>query len=176
MTSDHPHNWISSTGRPIGGPTVVLDLDGVISDASHRQHFLEAERSRDKDWHGFFHSCVDDPVIPHGAALAAAMASDHGVVILTARIDEIRDKTVAWLEVNGIRHDWLILRGPREGGPSVEWKRGQLEGLAEAGAEIRFCADDDPRNVEMMRALGIPTLYVPSGYYADRERGTVEYR
>ena len=29
---DHPDNWIPHTGRPIGGPTVVLDLDGVISD------------------------------------------------------------------------------------------------------------------------------------------------
>ena len=173
---EFPDNWIPHTGRPIGGPTVVLDLDGVISDASHRQHFLAAERSRDKDWHGFFHSCVDDPVIPHGAELAASISPERCVVILTARIDEIRDKTVAWLDANGIRRDWLILRGPREGGPSVDWKRGQLELLAEAGAEVRLCADDDPRNVEMMRALDIPTLYIPSGYYDAREFGSVEYR
>ena len=106
----HPDNWIANGDRPIGGPTVVLDLDGVISDASHRQHFLAAERSKDKDWDGFFHACVDDALIPHGRALAASVGSDSCLVILTARIHEIRDKTVAWLHANDVPHDWLILR------------------------------------------------------------------
>ena len=46
----------------------------------------------------------------------------------------------------------------------------------DAGADVRLCADDDPRNVAIMRSLGIPTLAIPSGYYDDRDRGTVEYR
>ena len=91
---DHPDNWISNTGRPIGGPTVVLDLDGVISDATHRQHYLAAEASKDKDWTGFFHACVDDSVIAHGRALAASVSPAVCLVILTARIDDIRDATI----------------------------------------------------------------------------------
>lgn len=155
---------------------MVLDLDGVISDASHRQHFLAPERSRDKDWHGFFHACVDDAVIPHGRALADAVDATAAVVILTARVHEVRDQTVAWLAANQIRHDWLILRGRGEGAPSGTWKRARLEALREAGATIELCADDDPRNVEMMRELGIPTLYVPSGYYDGRDDEVSEYR
>ena len=173
---DHPDNWISNTGRPIGGPTVVLDLDGVISDAGHRQHYLAAEASKDKDWTCFFHACVDDSVIPDGRALAASVSPAVCLVILTARIDAICDATIGWLATNNIRHDWLILRGPRQGAPSTEWKAGQLELLRAAGAEIQLCADDDPRNVEMMRGLGIPTLYIPSGYYGDRASASVEYR
>ena len=173
---DHPDNWIPHTGRPIGGPTVVLDLDGVISDASHRQHYLEAESSKDKDWFGFFNACVDDPVIPHGRALAESISPGVCLIILTARIDDIREFTLDWLEANTIHRDWLILRGPREGAPSTEWKAEQLEKLREAGADIQLCADDDPRNVEMMRGLGIPTLYIPSGYYGDRSSDSVEYR
>lgn len=176
MSRAHPDNWIPHTGRPIGGPTVVFDLDGVISDASHRQHFLAAERSSDKDWHGFFHACVDDAVIAHGAALAASISAERTVIILTARIHEIRDQTVAWLGDNEIRHDWLILRGPREGAPSSDWKRDQLEALMHAGSEIELCADDDPRNVEMMRSLGVATLYIPSGYYTDRDAQLPEFR
>ena len=84
--------------------------------------------------------------------------------------------TYEWLEANTIHRDWLILRGPRQGAPSTEWKAEQLEKLREAGAEIQLCADDDPRNVEMMRGLGIPTLYIPSGYYGDRSSDSVEFR
>ena len=173
---DHPDNWIPTTGRPIGGPTVVLDLDGVISDASHRQHFLVADRSADKDWDGFFGACVDDPVIPHGRALASSLSPALCLVILTARIHDIREQTVAWLAANGVDHDWLILRGPREGEPSTDWKQAQLTALIGAGAEIRLCADDDPRNVEMMRNLGLTTMYVPSGYYTDRDSSLPEFR
>lgn len=172
----HPDNWIANGDRPIGGPTVVLDLDGVISDASHRQHFLAAERSSDKDWHGFFHACVDDPVIAAGAALAASIGPEMCLVVLTARIHEIRAATISWLATNQIPHDWLILRGHREGAPSTEWKADQLEALRVAGADLRLCADDDPRNVEMMRGLGIPTLYVPSGYYDRRAGDAAEFR
>lgn len=148
----------------------------MIADASHRQHFLAAERSRDKDWRGFFHACVDDPVLAHGRALAAAISSEVTVVILTARVHEIRDQTVDWLAANEIRHDWLILRGPNEHGPSGSWKKARLEDLHAAGATIELCADDDPRNVAMMRGLGIPTLTVPSGYYDGRDNDESEYR
>ncbi len=173
---DHPDNWIPDSGRPIGGRTVVLDLDGVIADASHRQRFLAAERSADKDWDGFFHACVDDTVIPHGKALASSLSAELCVVILTARIHEIRAQTIAWLSDQRIRHDWLILRGPREGQPSTDWKQRQLSALMERGATIELCADDDPRNVEMMRGLGLATLYIPSGYYTDRDSTLPEFR
>ncbi|HEY5076480.1 MAG TPA: hypothetical protein VIJ48_03165, partial [Acidimicrobiia bacterium] len=39
---------------------VVVDLDGVLSDASRRQHYLESPR---QDWRSFFEACGEDPVI-----------------------------------------------------------------------------------------------------------------
>ena len=39
---------------------MVIDLDGVLSDAASRQHYLEAPR---RDWRPFFDACGDDPVI-----------------------------------------------------------------------------------------------------------------
>jgi len=153
----------------------IFDLDGVIADAAHRQHFLEAPRSRDKDWKGFFHACTDDVVIPEGKALAEAMRVDVTVVVLTARIHETRAKTVDWLVQNEIRYDWLIMRGPRSGLPSSQWKRTELVALQGFGAEIQIALDDDPRNIDMIRDLGVPALYVHSGYYVDRTLD-VEFR
>ncbi|MGZ0219288.1 MAG: HAD family acid phosphatase, partial [Acidimicrobiales bacterium] len=128
-----------------------------------------AERFSDKDWNGFFNACVDDPVIEQGHRLVASISDDFCVVILTARIHETREKTVAWLSANGVRHDWLILRGHRQGAPSTEWKREQLEQLQEAGADIELALDDDPRNIAMLRDLGLTAMYVHSGYYGDRD-------
>ena len=45
------------------GRLVVVDLDGVLSDAASRQHYLEAPR---RDWDAFFEACGDDPVIDAG--------------------------------------------------------------------------------------------------------------
>ena len=146
-------------------PVAVFDLDGVIADASHRQHFLDASHNRDKDWKGFFQACIDDVAIPEGKALAEAMRVDMTVVVLTARIHETREKTIHWLATNEVRHDWLIMRGPRSTTPSSQWKKDQLEALQGAGADIRIALDDDPLNITMMHELGLPALYVHSGYY-----------
>lgn len=155
---------------------MVCDLDGVISDASHRQHFLEAERARDRDWNGFFHACVDDPVIEAGRRLIASFDDRYCVIILTARIFDIRNQTLAWLAANEIRHDWLVMRGPREGKQSPRWKRDQLLALAAAGSNIELFVDDDPRNIDMAESLDIPALYVPSGYYDSRDSAAPEHR
>ena len=41
-------------------PPVIIDLDGVLTDAATRQHYIEAPR---RDWRAFFDACGDDPVI-----------------------------------------------------------------------------------------------------------------
>ena len=54
------------------GPAVVFDLDGIISDASHRQHFLRRPR---QDWQGFFTAAADDPPLRAGLGLVASVAA-----------------------------------------------------------------------------------------------------
>ncbi len=43
----------------------VVDIDGVLADATHRQHHLEG---RPKDWDAFFAAVGEDPPIPRGIA------------------------------------------------------------------------------------------------------------
>ena len=49
-----------------GRPAVIFDIDGVLSDAAGRQHFIERGR---RDWTSFFEACGDDPVIEEIARL-----------------------------------------------------------------------------------------------------------
>ena len=152
-------------GAPDAGPLVIFDLDGVISDASHRQHFLRGARM---DYRGFFTAASLDPPYETGLALAASVAEDHTVAILTARPNYVVDMTRSWLAAHDVRHDLLILR-PRHGrgshGPSADYKRHEVSRLRAAGYQVALAVDDDERIIEMYRAEDVFALYVHSGYY-----------
>ncbi len=165
MTST-PDNWFFRDGAPAAtGPLVIMDLDGVISDATHRQHFL---RGAFKDFPGFFTAAPGDPPYETGLALAASVDEDHTVAILTARPYYMSDDTRRWLAANDVRHDLLILR-PERGrgsrGPSADFKRHELSRLRAAGYEVTAAIDDDERIIEMYRSEGVFALYTHSGYY-----------
>ena len=160
-----PGHWHCARDAPAAGPVVILDLDGVISNAWHRQHFLRDGR---QDWPGFFTSAAHDPPIAAGLAMAASIARDHTVAILTARPHYVTDITRAWLAANEVRHDLLIVRpqhGPGSRGPSSDFKREELSRLRARGLRIALAVDDDERNIDMYRSEGIFALYVHSGYY-----------
>ncbi len=166
-----PDNWYFADGgpdgapAPAGGPLVIFDLDGVISDATHRQHFLRGAR---KDWRGFFTSAHLDSPYESGLALTASVSEDHTVAILTARPHYVGAITRSWLAANEVRHDLLIMRprhGRGSGGPSADYKRHELGRLRAAGYEITVAIDDDERIIEMFRAEGVLAFYTHSGYY-----------
>ena len=77
-------NWTWREGdgaaRP-RGPAVVFDIDGVLSDAAGRQHFLERGQ---RNWTSFFEACGDDPVIEEIARLLELLDSSLAVILLTA--------------------------------------------------------------------------------------------
>ena len=57
---DVPPNWSWRSDPVVPAPVVVVNLDGVLSDAARRQHFLEGPV---RDWRGFFDACGEDPII-----------------------------------------------------------------------------------------------------------------
>ena len=164
--SGTPPNWYRAPGAPASGPLVILDLDGVISDASHRQHFLRGAR---KDWSGFFTSAALDPPYekpvwlwpPRSPTITRWPSS---LPVPTSVVDITR----GWLADHDVRHDLLILRperGQGKWGPSADFKRHELSRLRAAGYEVAVAIDDDERIIDMYRSEGVFALYVHSGYY-----------
>src|SRR6185437_10347002 len=77
-----PEHWTWHT-EPIGpGRAVVVDIDGVLSDARTRQHYLESPR---QDWRAFFDACGEDPVIEEVQALLDLLDPELHIILLTAR-------------------------------------------------------------------------------------------
>jgi phosphoglycolate phosphatase-like HAD superfamily hydrolase len=141
---------------------VVVDIDGVLSDASSRQHYIESPR---QDWRAFFEACGEDPVIEEVHTLLALLDPGLQIVLLTARPHRIAYLTEAWLRRYDIRWDLLITRPWGDYDVARDFKQSTVWELRAAGFELALAFEDDRRNVEMFRAEGIPCLYVHSGYY-----------
>ncbi len=157
-----PTHWRRHGGQVEPGPAVVFDLDGVLSDAASRQHYLESGR---RDWGAFFDACGDDPLIEDMARLLELLADDLAVVLLTGRPIRVQPQTVAWLERYRLRWDLLIMRAAGDRGPARDFKRAAVAELRARGLVLSLAFEDDRRNLEMFRAEGIPCVYIHSGYY-----------
>ena len=156
-------NWTWNDAPLAPERIVVVDIDGVISDASHRQHFLAGD---DRDWKGFFEAAEHDPPIPSFVHVLNLFDPALGVVLLTARPHYMHDITVAWLGKNGIRWDALIMRHKKDGNlQSPAFKRRSLRELRVQGYEVEAGFDDDIRNVEVIIDEGHHGIYIHSGYY-----------
>lgn len=154
--------WTWNGSRIDERRAAVIDVDGVLSEASGRQHFLEGQR---KDWRAFFEACDQDPLIEETATLLRVLDPDLAVVLLTARPAWVHDKTVAWLTQHNVRWDLLVMRGYRDQRTSAIYKKEALLALIEHPLDPVFAIEDDLRNAKMFRDHGIPCLYRHSGYY-----------
>ena len=154
--------WTWNIKLPEGSDVVIFDLDGVISDASHRQHFL---KDSEKDWDGFFSACTTDPPITSGVQLIYLISESKGIVILTARPVTIQSETLDWLNHHGISWNALIMRSEQDHQRSDEMKRSAIGEILTATFNPILVFDDDPKNIAMFKKHNIPSVSVHSGYY-----------
>ncbi len=155
-------NWRWREASVAPGPAVVFDMDGVLSDAAGRQHYLERPR---RDWEAFFAACGDDPLIEEVARLLDVIDPSHRIVLLTARPQRVQRQTLGWLDRYALRWDLLIMRDYGDYQSSSEFKRRTVDELRSFGFDLRLAFEDDRRNVDMFHAADIPCIYIHSGYY-----------
>jgi hypothetical protein len=155
-------HWTWKTGPVEAGPAVVVDIDGVLSDAATRQHYIEAPG---RDWRAFFDACGEDPVIDEVRVLLELLAPEIKVILLTARPQRVHELTEAWLRRYKIRWDLLIMRPWGDYDLSRDYKQATVWDLRDYGFDLVLGIEDDHRNVDMLRAEGVPCLYRHSGYY-----------
>ena len=155
--------WHAETGSadPVG-PAVIFDIDGVLSDAAGRQHFIE---QGNRDWSAFFEACGDDPVIEEIARLLELLDSSLAVVLLTGRPLRVQPQTLAWLRRYGLRWDLLVMREQGDYAQVTSFKQRTVADLRAHGFDLRLAFEDDPSNHAMYVAEGIPCVYIHSGYY-----------
>lgn len=157
-----PDNWAWRDGRVDPGAAVVFDLDGVLSDATRRQHYLEWPR---RDWETFFEECGEDELIAEVARVLECLDDGLKVVLLTARPIRVQHQTLGWLKRYDLRWDLLVMRDWGDYMAAPSFKRLTVHELRDYGFELRLAFEDDQRNVDMFHDEGVPCVYIHSGYH-----------
>lgn len=145
--------------------TVFVDLDSTLCDTSHRLHLAEACLSAD-NWEEFSLECDKDDPFPDVIAASNLYAqAGFYIVILSARDEVAREKTVVWLKENGVQYDELLLRARGKDGYEGrigDWKRDQIKKfLADNPSHVAvLMIDDFPDVRESLAEIGVPTLLV----------------
>ena len=165
-----PSHWYGSdtskNGEADPNPSaVIFDIDGVLSDAAGRQHFID--KSSKRDWDKFFGSCGEDPIIEEVVKLLSLLDEELLIVLLTGRPVSVREQTLSWLKRYALRWDLLIMRNFGDHRAAKEFKSISVDQLRSYGVIPVLAFEDDRRNVEMFREKGIPCVYIHSGYYDD---------
>lgn len=141
-------------------PIVVCDLDGTLSDGSHRLHLLPTEDLHlTESWSEFNRAAAgDSPIKSTIAVINGLWVSGFAIVILTGRSDEVRYETCKWLNENGVKFDEIIMRRQEDNRKDTVIKE---EALRAIGLDNIVCAfDDSPNVVKHFRSLGITTYQV----------------
>jgi beta-phosphoglucomutase-like phosphatase (HAD superfamily) len=157
LSGDGRVTW--RVGPVPAGPAVVVDIDGVLADATARLHHVTTPGRR-KDWDAFFAAVPDDPLVEELHRLLDLLHPDLAIILLSGRPARTRDDTVAWLERHHVRWDLLVLRADSDRRPAPAVKQEALAAIAGLGFEARLAVEDDERNAAMFRAAGVPCVQV----------------
>lgn len=139
---------------------VVFDLDGTLSNPSHRLHFLEREK---KDWRAFYAACGgDQPIYPIIRILQALYITGAEVEIWTGRSAEVEGITREWLSLEGVPNVPLMMRAEGDHRPDTVVKQ---EWLDHSSIKPFLVFEDRASVVEMWRSNGIRCCQVADGNF-----------
>jgi len=126
---------------------VLFDLDNTLSDARHRWPLITQATP---DWDAFESECnMDPPILPTIQIARYFDSWNHKVWIWTGRSDNVKGKTIQWLNHHNVPFDQLLMRphGNHQGTASL--KESWLTTIIPKDRVI--CAyDDDPGIVRML--------------------------
>jgi hypothetical protein len=144
--------------------TIVVDLDGTICDARHRQHLAQA-----KEWESFHCKLAEDNPWPDVPWLLKLLPMETNVVGLTGRPDNYRSLTMDWLMRHDILLDHLLMRPAGNFDPDIVIKPRMLFDFfgteEKARREVAMILEDRDVVVDRWRELGFNCWQVrASGY------------
>jgi predicted kinase len=133
-----------------------IDIDGTLSDASAREHYLQKEK---KDWAGFYSELGNDPVNEWCRALANATYYPYvKVLICTARSREYQEQTERWLHDRFVAWDEIHMRYLGDRRKDFITKEVMYEFEVKTKFNLLFAVEDRITVIDMLRKHGVTVL------------------
>ena len=152
--------WGNTYRVPTSGGIAIIDLDGTLSDGTHRLHLLPTKDLHlTESWSEFNGAAIGDSPIQNTIDVVNALwYSGMGVIILTGRSDEVETDTMIWLDRYKVKYDYMIMRRASDNRKDTVIKEEVLRAI---GLDNIVCAfDDSPNVIKHFRSLGITTYQV----------------
>ena len=139
---------------------VIADLDGTISDYTHRIKYYKL-----RDYKKFNSEGINDKPIENICNIIRHLASEGvEIMIMTARDSSHSKATVKWLNLNDIPFSRLIMRPVGDESSDDECKRRLYNALPREEQEsVWFVLEDRKIVVDMWRGEGLTCLQVAPG-------------
>lgn len=120
--------------------TIVLELDGTVSDSRDRDHFIARER---KDWVSFFKHCHEDPPRRNVIGFIKRLLEqwDATLIVLSRRPQHVLEKTRQWLQKVGLVPSEIHLKPPSQM-RRVTWKVEMFKWIASRTCVLAFIESD----------------------------------
>lgn len=146
---------------------IIVDIDGTLSDPSHRKHFIEKDP---KDWKGFLSS---EEILKDGlhkwcsVLIDMLWDKDVKIILLTGRSGDpvTREATKKWLNDYGVNWDALIMRPENDYRSDTIIKQELYEKHIKDKYNILFALEDRKQVAHMWRCCGITCLHCAEGDY-----------
>lgn len=146
------------------GPFVLFDIDGTLTDPSHRLHYLE---DPNKNWVNFLDACGEDtPRIPVIKWTQELKKSGYTIILASGRNASYSDVTDAWLAEHEVAYDYLFMRRDGDYRHDTVVKEEILKLLP---TNIEFVVDDRPTVIAMWRKNGLKVYPVHTEGWDERE-------
>lgn len=153
-------------------PLYIFDLDGTLARIEHRRHIIEDPDRADDKWRRFYAACDRDQPNEPVIATMEMLRRFADVWIFSGRSDEVRDKTITWLQAHTSFMSWELDEGAltmrRAGDYTADdrLKKQWLDGMmVDDRRRLVAAFDDRSRVVKMWRDAGVPCFQVAEGEF-----------
>jgi phosphoglycolate phosphatase-like HAD superfamily hydrolase len=144
--------------------TVIFDVDGTLSDTTHRRNFVE---KGERNWAEFNARMGEDVINTAVVELYRTLwdSQKYDIIIVTGRSEAFRKVTEQWLVWNHIPFNRLLMREAKDNRQDSIVKQDILDALKAEGKDILFAVDDRQQVVDMWRRNGITCLQCDEGQF-----------
>lgn len=144
---------------PWNRPEVIVDIDGTLSDLTHRLHF---SKEPTKDWDKFFDRVKYD--IPRWEIIGKVdeLHKTHDIFLVSGRPERCRKDTYDWMKKHGVPFTELFMRQDNDKRPDTEVKKDILDKYFKKEL-IKLVIDDRPSVIRMWKENGLEVMDVGNG-------------